>query len=43
LSGSERQQLLLEAAAAALQLVEAGDVTARGTLGPLRQPNGGAG
>lgn len=30
-----RQQAMLEAAAVALHLVEAGDVTARGTLGPL--------
>jgi TniQ len=30
-----RQQAMLEAAAAALHLIEAGDVTARGTLGPL--------
>lgn len=30
-----RQQAMLEAAATALHLIEAGDVTARGTLGPL--------
>jgi len=33
--GWSRQQAMLEAAAAALHLVEAGDVAARGTLGPL--------